>query len=72
MRVAFLDLSIENQKGGYIKQNKINSLNTVFHKWHLVSSRISIVSVFYHILHISSTVIGATSLAEVMRHMVDS
>ena len=35
MSVAFLYLSIENQKGGYIKLNWINSLNTVFHEWHL-------------------------------------
>jgi len=35
MSVAFLDSSVENQKGGYIKLNWIISLNTIFHKWHL-------------------------------------
>ena len=33
--IACLDLSIENQKGGCIKQNQIISLNTISHKWHL-------------------------------------
>jgi len=33
MSIAFLDLSIENQKGGWIKQNQIISFNTVFHEW---------------------------------------
>jgi len=38
MSVAFLDLSIENQKGGCIKPNPIISLNTNFHKWHSIVS----------------------------------
>ena len=66
MNVAFLDSSVENQNGGHIKLNWIISLNTIFHKC------TSIVSLFHHILHISSTVIGATGQAEVMRHMYDS
>jgi len=37
MSVAYLDLSVENQEGGYIKQNQIISLNTILHKWHLSS-----------------------------------
>jgi len=34
MSVACLYLSLENQKGGCIKQKQI-ILNTAFHEWHL-------------------------------------
>src|SRR5882724_2180122 len=67
MSIAFLELSIENQKGGCIIPNQIISLNTIFHKWHLVSFRVPIVSLFHHIFHISSTVNSATSQAEVTK-----
>ena len=72
MSIAFLDSSIENQKGGCIKLNWIISLNTIFHEWHLVSFRVPIVALFHHILHISSTVISATGWAKVMRSVDDS
>src|SRR5882724_4406187 len=46
-----------------------NSLNTIFHEWHLVSFRVPIVYLFHCILLISSTMKGATGQAEVMRSM---
>src|SRR5882724_10227096 len=68
MSVAFLDSSIESQKGGCIKLNQTIwsiSLNTNFYEWHLVLFRVPILSLFYHISHISSTVNSATDQAEV-------
>src|SRR5882724_9721889 len=50
MSIAFLDLSVENQKGGYIKPNRIKLLKysfpsgtSIVSEWHLVSFRIPIV-----------------------------
>ena len=71
MSIAFLDLSIENQKGGYIKPSWIDALSTIFHEWHLVSFRILIVCLFHHILHISSMMMSATGWDKVMRSMDD-
>ena len=55
-RVAFLDSSVENQKGGYIKLKGNISLNTFFHEWHLVSFRVPIVSPFHCILHTATLI----------------
>ena len=49
MSIAFLHLSIENQKGGCIKPDQIKLLKYTFHEWHLVSLRIPIVHLFHHI-----------------------
>ena len=45
---------------------------SIVSEWHIVSFRIPIGSLFCHILHISSTIIGAKSQAEVVRCMDDS
>ena len=45
---------------------------SIVSRWHLVSFRVPIVSLFHHILHISSTVISATVQAEVAKTVDDS
>src|SRR5882724_9937960 len=75
MSIAFLDSSVENQKGGYIKPKPIKliqfSMDGTFivPKWHLVFFNIPIVCPSTTFLHISSIEIGATGQAEVARSM---
>ena len=42
MSIAFLDSSIENQKGGYLKPNQIKLLKYPFHVWHLYCLRVAL------------------------------
>ena len=45
---------------------------SIVSKWHLVSFRIPVVTLFYHILHLPSTMTGTTNQAGFMKHMDDS
>ena len=73
MSIAFLDSSIENQKGGYIKLNQIISLNTIFHKWHLyclpVAPCLLLEPHLSYFPTLLSAMIGAEYWAEAMRHV---
>src|SRR5882724_961652 len=55
MRVAFLDLSIENQKGGYVKSNQIKLLKNNFPLVAPLLSPSGILSSLGSLLSVSST-----------------
>ena len=71
MSVAFLDMSVEVKKGGYISQNWIMSHKysylmsgiSIISKGHLVSTRNLHCLVFHHIPHLVSTMIKVSGLS---------
>src|SRR5882724_4103452 len=73
MSVAFLDLSIENQKGGYIKPNQIKLLKYSFPQVAPLLSPSGILSPLGSLLSVPfstfSTLMSATGRAEASRSM---